>query len=81
MRGRRRPVRAPPLPAGGRGRTERALRLLTGYVKVLSLDSEEFVIWDEAHEGRVWDVGFGPDGRHLVSAGEDGTACVWQLEP
>jgi WD40 repeat protein len=29
------------------------------------------------HRGVVWSVGFSPNGRHLVTAGEDGTARVW----
>lgn len=57
-----------------------ALGLLTGYVKMLSLETDEFLIWSEAHKGRVWDVAFGPDGTQLVSASEDGTACIWELE-
>lgn len=32
------------------------------------------------HKGDVWSVAFSPDGQRLVTAGEDGTAQLWQVE-
>jgi WD40 repeat protein len=31
----------------------------------------------DGRQGAVWDVEFSPDGKLLVTAGEDGTALLW----
>lgn len=33
----------------------------------------------QAHEGSVWAIAFSPDGKKLVSGGQDGFARVWDL--
>ena len=31
------------------------------------------------HRGRVWDLAFTPDGRRLITGGDDYTARIWKL--
>lgn len=57
-----------------------ALGMLSGYVVMIKLDDGEFVIDQKAHKGRVWDLAFTPNGKYMVSGGEDGIVCIWDLE-
>jgi WD40 repeat protein len=49
-----------------------------GFVRVWRLDSSGAAVEKQLHDGPVRDVTFSPDGR-LASAGNDGTAKVWDL--
>lgn len=44
---------------------------------ILDSRSGETLAEIRGHEGHVWAVQFGPDGRHLVTASLDRTAIVW----
>lgn len=57
-----------------------ALGMATGYVKVLDLDSMRWLLWVEsAHGSAVRSLAFTPDGRRLLSGGEDGRVLIWSL--
>ena len=56
-----------------------ALGMRLGFVEVLSIADDEYVLDEEAHDGRVSDLVFTPDGRRLISAGTDGAVLVWDL--
>ncbi len=56
-----------------------ALGMLSGYVVVIRLPDGEFIIDEQQHKGRVWDLAFTPDGKHLISGGDDATLCLWDL--
>ena len=54
--------------------------MATGYVKVLDLDSMRWLLWVEsAHGSAVRSLAFTPDGRRLLSGGEDGRVLIWSL--
>lgn len=57
-----------------------ALGMLSGYVVMIKLDDGEFVIDQKVHKGRVWDLAFTPNGKHMVSGGDDGIVYIWDLE-
>jgi len=53
---------------------------LIGFVSVLRLSDGEFVLDQKAHESRVWEVRFSPNGERLFTASEDGVVHVWHKE-
>ncbi len=57
-----------------------AIGMLTGVVLLFSLTDGALVFHQRLHNGRVYDIAFSPDGRLLVSGGEDGVACVCDLD-
>jgi WD40 repeat protein len=56
-----------------------ALGMLSGYVLIVRLKDGEYVVDQRAHAGRVWDLAFTSDGKHLISGGDDAIAYVWEL--
>ena len=56
-----------------------ALGMPNGRVRLLRLRSGEVRALTGRHRGRVWDMAFTPDGRRLVTAGDDGRAVVWDV--
>ncbi|HZH31997.1 MAG TPA: WD40 repeat domain-containing protein [Pyrinomonadaceae bacterium] len=56
-----------------------ALGMLSGYVVVVRLADGEFLLDEKQHKGRVWDLVFTPDGKHLISGGDDATLFLWEL--
>ncbi len=62
--------------AYGRGDDRPSLRYLLGR-SMASLEGQAIQL--EAHTAKVSVVAFSPDGKHLVSAGEDGLAKVWDV--
>jgi WD40 repeat protein len=56
-----------------------ALGMLSGYVVVVRLADGKFILDEQQHKGRVWDLAFTPDGKHLITGGDDATLCFWDL--
>src|SRR5206468_6619293 len=58
-----------------------AAGLMNGKVEVWDARTGEKV-WDRGkHDGYVHIVGFGRDGRTLISGGNDGVGYLWDLRP
>lgn len=53
---------------------------LGGKIYLFRLDNGETVINCKAHQGRVWDLSFTPDGKQLISGGSDGSLSILKLE-
>ncbi len=62
--------------AGDQGADDAGLRaLLSRAERLLDLQLRSF----DGHRGRVYTVGFSPDGGTLASSGDDGTARIWDV--
>lgn len=57
-----------------------AVGYLVGMLSIYSLKDGETVFWQDAHEGRIWDLAFTPDGKKLISGGDDGVVRIWDME-
>jgi len=57
-----------------------ALGTLSGFVVIVHLKNGQYVVEQLVHNGRVWDLAFTSDGKHLVSGGDDGIAYVLELD-
>lgn len=57
-----------------------ALGLNSGEVRVLDIQSGETIQQFDAHDDRVYALSFSPDGRFLVSSGEDCNIRMWSIE-
>jgi len=49
-------------------------------VKVVDIEDPKEIFKDEMHKGRVYNVSFTPDGKKLISSGEDGQIIVRNVE-
>jgi WD40 repeat protein len=56
-----------------------AVGTLVGYVSLFRLSTGEIIVSQKVHEGRVWDLAFTPDGKKLISGGDDGIASILEL--
>ena len=56
-----------------------ALGKLSGYVKILHIQTGRSVFSERVHNRRVWELAFSRDGQWLLSGGEGG-AYLWQVE-
>jgi len=59
--------------------TRLALGMLLGRLYVHDLKSGDTQFKAHEHKGRIWDVAFTPDGKSLISGGDDYTARIWKL--
>jgi WD40 repeat protein/serine/threonine protein kinase len=50
-------------------------------LRLLDLDSGKAIRRYRGHEDKITGVAFSPDGRSIVSAGDDGTLKIWHTEP
>jgi WD40 repeat protein len=53
-----------------------AIGSLVGYVSIYRLSDGETIFSQRKHEGRVWDLVFTPDGKKLISGGDDGIVSI-----
>ena len=51
-----------------------------GSLRVFDLDAARELFRLQGHTGPVWDVALVGDGRHAISASEDATARLWDIE-
>jgi WD40 repeat protein len=58
-----------------------ALAYIGGTVRVYELRSEQVVYRFRGHEGHIRALAFSPNGKELLSAGDDGMALVWRVAP
>jgi WD40 repeat protein len=56
-----------------------AVGMASGYVTLADLRTGDYVVDAKAHEGRVWDIAFTADGGMMLSGGDDGRLCSWDL--
>ncbi len=57
-----------------------AAALLTDSIGLFDVFSMEMIQELEGHQGRITALAYSPDGRWLISGGEDGLLRVWNLE-
>lgn len=46
-----------------------------------TIEGHQFSLVDSPLDNRINDIDFSPDGRFLISVGDDGRAIVWALDP
>ena len=54
--------------------------MITSVVIIINYKTQKKLINDRLHEGRISNVIFTPDGKKLISTGEDGQIIVRSLE-
>ena len=52
----------------------------SGVLRVLDIASTSLLEEYQQHQAAVLDVVYSPDGRHLYSAGQDGTVCMFDVQ-
>lgn len=57
-----------------------AVGTLVGYVVVFRMNDGKVVVSHKAHEGRIWDLSFTPDGKYLISGGDDGLVRLLAID-
>ncbi|CAM9761154.1 unnamed protein product, partial [Ectocarpus sp. 12 AP-2014] len=65
--------------AGGKGRWHLVAGYASGAVRVFDVPSTSTLLELEQHRSAVQQVTFTPDGARLVSAGEDGLLCLYDV--
>jgi WD40 repeat protein len=53
---------------------------LVGFISIYRLQDGEIVFSEQIHEGRVWDLAFTPDGKKIISGGDDGVVSILELD-
>lgn len=52
----------------------------TGYVTIERISDGELILMEPLHQGRVWCIAFTPDGKKLISGGDDGIISILDLQ-
>ena len=52
---------------------------VVGFISIYRLLDGEIVFSERIHEGRVWDLAFTPDGKKIISGGDDGVVSILEL--